>query len=108
MLESAIAGLMSAIAWPAIGFLFLGIVLGIYFGAVPGLSGLTGMAILLPFTFGMDPVAGATHFEVPVARGFELMAQLRRELPGFGVPRYVREVIGAAHKVELELDRGCS
>ena len=56
----------------------------------------------------LDPVAGATHFEVPVARGFELMAQLRRELPGFGVPRYVREVIGAAHKVELELDRGCS
>jgi TctA family transporter len=57
MLESAIAGLMSAIAWPAIGFLMLGIVLGIYFGAVPGLSGLTGMAILLPFTFGMEPVS---------------------------------------------------
>jgi TctA family transporter len=57
MLESAVAGLMSALAWPAIGFLLLGIALGIYFGAVPGLSGLTGMAILLPFTFGMEPVS---------------------------------------------------
>ncbi len=57
MLESAIAGLIAAVQWPAIGFLLLGIVLGIYFGAVPGLSGLTGMALLLPFTFGMEPVS---------------------------------------------------
>lgn len=40
--------------WPTIGYLGLGIVLGMFFGAVPGLSGLVGMAILLPFTIGMD------------------------------------------------------
>ncbi len=57
MLEAAVAGLIAAVQWPAVGYLFLGIALGIYFGAVPGLSGLTGMAILLPFTFGMDPVS---------------------------------------------------
>ncbi len=57
MLESALIGLQSAVQWPAIGFLFLGIALGIYFGAVPGLSGLSGMAILLPFTFGMEPIS---------------------------------------------------
>jgi len=51
-----------------------------------------------------DPVTGAGHFEVPVARGVEIMAELRRRLPGFGVPRYVREVVGAAHKVEFD---GC-
>lgn len=49
----------------------------------------------------LDPVRGAQHWEVPVARGHELIAELRRRLPGFGVPRYVREVVGAAHKVEL-------
>ena len=49
----------------------------------------------------LDPVRGAQHWEVPVARGLELVAELRRRLPGFGVPRYVREVVGAAHKVEL-------
>jgi putative tricarboxylic transport membrane protein len=57
MLESAIDGLIAAVQWPAIGYLLLGILLGIYFGAVPGLSGLTGMALLLPFTFGMEPVS---------------------------------------------------
>ena len=49
----------------------------------------------------LDPVTGAQHWEVPVARGQELVAELRRRLPGFGVPRYVREVVGAAHKVEF-------
>jgi EF-P beta-lysylation protein EpmB len=49
----------------------------------------------------LDPVAGAAHFEVPVERGLELVAELRRRLPGYGVPRYVREVVGAAHKVEF-------
>ena len=49
----------------------------------------------------LDPVRGAQHWEVPVTRGLELVAELRRRLPGFGVPRYVREVVGAAHKVEL-------
>ncbi|MGE3712367.1 MAG: tripartite tricarboxylate transporter permease, partial [Hyphomicrobiaceae bacterium] len=57
MLEDAFNGLMLATAWPAIGFLMAGIALGMYFGAVPGLSGLSGMAILLPFTFGMDPIS---------------------------------------------------
>ena len=50
----------------------------------------------------LDPVAGAAHFEVPVERGRALIAELRRRLPGFGVPRYVREVVGAAHKVEID------
>jgi TctA family transporter len=57
MLESAYVGLVSVVAWPAFGFLIIGVLAGIYFGAVPGLSGLVGMAILLPFTFGVDPVA---------------------------------------------------
>jgi TctA family transporter len=57
MLDAAVTGLLVSLAWPAIGYLFLGIALGIYFGAVPGLSGLSGMAILLPFTFGMDPIS---------------------------------------------------
>ena len=56
MFDAALSGLMSVIAWPAIGYLFLGVFIGLYFGAVPGLSGLVGMAILLPFTFTMEPV----------------------------------------------------
>jgi KamA family protein len=49
----------------------------------------------------LDRVAGAAHFEVPTARGVELLALLRGELPGYAVPRYVREVPGAASKQVL-------
>jgi EF-P beta-lysylation protein EpmB len=46
----------------------------------------------------LDRVRGAGHFEVPEARGLELMAALRRRLPGYAVPRYVRETPGHLHK----------
>lgn len=49
----------------------------------------------------LDRVAGAAHFEVPEATGRELMAELRRRLPGYAVPRYVRETPGGACKEVL-------
>ena len=49
----------------------------------------------------LDRVRGAAHFEVPEATGRRLMAELRARLPGYAVPRYVRETAGAAHKVLL-------
>ena len=49
----------------------------------------------------VDRVAGAAHFEVPVSTGRELIAQLRARLPGYAVPRYVREVAQEAGKVVL-------
>ncbi|MFT5439026.1 MAG: putative tricarboxylic transport membrane protein [Alphaproteobacteria bacterium] len=55
MFEAVIDGLMLVVQWPAPAYLLLGVMLGMFFGAVPGLSGLVGMAILLPFTFGMAP-----------------------------------------------------
>ena len=55
MFEAVLNGLAAVATWPAIGYLFLGVLLGLWFGAVPGLSGLVGMAILVPFTFAMEP-----------------------------------------------------
>ena len=46
----------------------------------------------------LDRVAGAAHFEVPIARGLELVAAMRRALPGYAVPRYVQEVAWEGHK----------
>jgi TctA family transporter len=48
-------GLRLVIVWPTIGFMLIGVVLGLFFGAVPGLGGIVAMSILLPFSFGMDP-----------------------------------------------------
>jgi EF-P beta-lysylation protein EpmB len=52
----------------------------------------------------LDPVAGAAHFHVPEARGRELHRELRRLLPGYAVPRYVKEVAGAPYKLEVGED----
>jgi EF-P beta-lysylation protein EpmB len=49
----------------------------------------------------LDAVAGAAHFEVPEATGRELIAQLRARLPGYAVPRYVREIPGGVNKEVL-------
>jgi EF-P beta-lysylation protein EpmB len=49
----------------------------------------------------LDPVAGGAHFEVPVSRGRELMAQLTARLPGYAVPRYVRELPGESSKTAI-------
>lgn len=46
----------------------------------------------------LDRVAGAAHFEVPVEQGLKLIAAIRRQLPGYAVPRYVQEIAGEPHK----------
>jgi KamA family protein len=46
----------------------------------------------------LDRVAGSAHFEVAESRGLALVEELRRKLPGYAVPRYVREVAGETHK----------
>ncbi|HEV2971523.1 MAG TPA: EF-P beta-lysylation protein EpmB [Pirellulales bacterium] len=50
----------------------------------------------------LDRVTGAAHFEVPIARGLELMEGLRARLPGYAVPRYVQEQAGWPHKIPLK------
>ena len=54
--DALIIGLTSVLAWPAIGFMVLGVFIGMWMGAVPGLGGVLGMILLLPFTFDMEPV----------------------------------------------------
>ena len=49
----------------------------------------------------LDRVAGMAHFEVPEETGLGLLVELRKRLPGYAVPQYVREVPGEAFKVPL-------
>jgi EF-P beta-lysylation protein EpmB len=49
----------------------------------------------------LDQVAGAAHFEVPEEHGRELLQRLRAALPGYAVPRYVREQPGDVGKAWL-------
>ncbi len=49
----------------------------------------------------LDRVSGTAHFEVSEETGRCLMDKLRRRLPGYGVPQYVRETPGEPFKVPL-------
>jgi EF-P beta-lysylation protein EpmB len=49
----------------------------------------------------LDRVRGAAHFEVPETQARELMRGLRARLPGYLVPRLVRELAGAPGKLPL-------
>ncbi|MGB1066736.1 MAG: tripartite tricarboxylate transporter permease [Paracoccaceae bacterium] len=41
-----------------IGYLVLGVCMGLAIGVFPGLGGIAGLSLLLPFMFGMDPTLG--------------------------------------------------
>jgi putative tricarboxylic transport membrane protein len=51
-------GLDAVIGWQPLLFMVAGVVAGIAVGALPGLTATMTVAILLPFTFGVDPVPG--------------------------------------------------
>jgi len=46
----------------------------------------------------LDPVAGAAHFSVPDAHALALHSAVQKRLPGYLVPRLVREIPGRASK----------
>jgi EF-P beta-lysylation protein EpmB len=49
----------------------------------------------------LDRVQGAAHFEVPIEEGKRILNDLRQQLPGYLVPRYVQEITGEPSKSVL-------
>ena len=56
-IQSLIQGFGIALTWQNIGFMLVGITLGVLIGVLPGLGGANGVAILLPLTFSMNPTS---------------------------------------------------
>jgi EF-P beta-lysylation protein EpmB len=72
--------------------------------ALAGLSeALIDLGVMPYYLHQLDRVRGAAHFEVSEERGRELIAELRRRLPGYAVPRYVREIAGRDGKTPLDI-----
>jgi L-lysine 2,3-aminomutase len=73
--------------------------------AVEALSGLSerlfACGVLPYYLHLLDPVAGAAHFDVGAEEGRELVAQLRTRLPGYLVPRLVKETPGELSKTPI-------
>lgn len=49
----------------------------------------------------LDRVQGAAHFEVAEKMGKQLVAELAKRLPGYAVPRYVKEIAGMPSKTPI-------
>lgn len=63
---------------------------------------LFGAGVLPYYLHLLDPVAGAAHFDVPEATALRLVAEVAARLPGYLVPRLVREIPGEASKTMLQ------
>lgn len=62
MLDAAISGLWQVLAWPAFGYLLVGIAIGFFVGLLPGLGGLATLALMLPFAYAIKQPVEAFSF----------------------------------------------
>ena len=69
--------------WERLGFLALGVIIGLALGVIPGLGGLVGLALLLPFTFNMDKYSA-----LALMMGLQAVVVTSDTIPAvlFGVP----------------------
>ena len=63
---------------------------------------LINVGVLPYYLHQLDRVHGAAHFETPESIGARLVAELRRRLPGYAVPAFVREIAGEPSKTLLD------
>jgi putative tricarboxylic transport membrane protein len=57
MLEGLALGLSEALSWNQLLVILLSTIVGLLVGIIPGLGPVTAMALLIPFTFSMDPLS---------------------------------------------------
>lgn len=104
-LSDLVAAALSSLARDGITLLNQSVLLARINDSVEELAGLSERLLecgVLPYYLHqLDPVTGSKHFEVPIERGRALVEELRRRLPGYLVPRYVREIEGEPSKTIL-------
>lgn len=62
---------------------------------------LINLGVMPYYLHQLDRVHGTAHFEVDEAIGRRIIAELTTRLPGYAVPRYVREIAGEPSKTAL-------
>lgn len=58
MVDAILSGLDQVLQWETLLLMVIGIFIGFIVGILPGLGGAVAIALLLPFTFAMEPVQG--------------------------------------------------
>jgi len=62
MIEAFVSGFWQVLAWPAFGYLLIGIAIGFFVGLLPGLGGLATLALMLPFAYAIKAPVEAFCF----------------------------------------------
>ena len=62
MIEAFVDGLLQVLSWPAFGFLLIGAAVGFVVGILPGLGGLSTLALMLPFVWTIKEPISAFSF----------------------------------------------
>ncbi len=60
LLQNILTGFQNVLNFNVFLMINFGLVLGIIFGVLPGLTATMGVALFMPLTFGMDPILGIT------------------------------------------------
>ncbi|WP_396588443.1 EF-P beta-lysylation protein EpmB [Bermanella sp. R86510] len=68
-------------------------------------EGLFDMGVLPYYLHLLDEVVGAHHYQVSLSEGQAIMAELQARLPGFLVPKLVKEVAGEPHKILIDAQK---
>src|ERR1700733_3545114 len=71
MFDLWLSGIRALLQFQELAYLTLGMMVGLFFGAIPGLGGVTALALLIPLTYGLDPLpalalAGGVMGAVPM------------------------------------------
>src|SRR6266550_3447872 len=62
MLDAFVSGFWQTVAWPAFGYMLLGIIIGFWVGLLPGIGGLSTLALMLPFSYTIKEPISAFAF----------------------------------------------
>jgi TctA family transporter len=83
MFDAAGQALVTILQFDRIIFLWFGVLVGLAIGLLPGIGGLTGFAVLVPFTYTMDPFAA-----IAMLLGMASVTSTSDTIPAvlFGVP----------------------
>jgi TctA family transporter len=83
LLDIAVKAIVTLADPLRLSFLGLGVIIGLVLGVIPGLGGLVGLSLLLPFTFKMDPYTALAFL-----MGLQAVVVTSDTIPAvlFGVP----------------------
>ena len=57
MLDALLTAFVGLMTLEHMGFMLLGVCVGLVIGVIPGLGGIAGLSLLMPFLYGMDPIS---------------------------------------------------